>query len=279
MKSEQQLQTRIKNLFQHELDNSQQILKKQLACCNEILTQPHYTSPQSTVYLCNFVKRMCLKHFLDGQLISLTGLVCQCISKCIVAQSQVDYSEAIQQVPTAFQIIMAYVKQTNCSSGYVALYDLLKLGKSIPQGSLKELKKLVARGLVDKEENISLICACLLPEVCDSDGTSKYHQETMKRLLSSIQSLLNLCYCLVEGSSLVNVIKLEKADPILKREQEFSVSEYLRLFRAMSTGLQRCLTRGYSFIIQLDVDSIVEMMIRALALDSSMQVYKTIYNC
>lgn len=242
--------------------------------CYSILSSENLNLNQKSIQLlCNYVKK---------KESPLGSVVCTCIAKssCVYMSTTTD-KDAHKVFQNSISAILKFQAnsedETNQQGVILALLEMMNKHASSVQGKLvTEIHKIAYDGIQSSNEETALTSASLLASCC----TSLHHFTTiLDKLLLTIQRVLNLGFTLVVGetgskkSNLITIIE-ETEEGFLPKKDRYQTDFIQRLFKTVCFTLSKLLTQSYNFLIQINLEKIVDFVQFSLLLDSQLMKFQ-----
>jgi hypothetical protein len=285
MKVHKSLDEEVSSLFSSETIGIEvtNLSKTRIKVLSQLLSSHNVLIEQPTINtLSNFIKNTTktVKKNQKSLDLPLLSLVCSTISKttCMLYQSnskQIDKDsfkplQNIVQNLINFESFLTENKFSHQGGVYLALNEIMiHLGSRIQTKFVTQIIEIAFNGFKSKDDTIGLMCGSLLSSSCLNQTN---FSNISGRLLFTLQELLNLCYCAVKDETkkqnhLIQFIA--KSDSLLVQgNQTLSEEEVCRLFKFVSFSISKLISNSYTFIIDLNVDSVIQLLISTLLLDT-----------
>jgi hypothetical protein len=144
--------------------------------------------------------------------------------------------------------------------GYTALYEILLIfRKSIKKSEIEEIEKIVQKGILSNDQNITHSAALVLISTINSKDE---HYLVLQRVLKSIQSLLNSIFTLIDdqNSYLLDKINDSKIIEYYSKNKSLSANEFIKLYRVFSFMFSKLLSYSFSFSYSINAKDIFEIL-------------------
>eukprot|EP01080_Neovahlkampfia_damariscottae_P008524 gene8524-348_t len=292
------LDEEISSLFSSETVDIEltNLSKTRIKVLTQLLSTPTPLLEQKSITtLSNFIKNSTKSGKKSGKTLdtSLLSLICTTISKsfCLLFNSneKIIEKDSFKPLQTIIQNFLKYIsflkinKLSNEGGVYLALNEIMKeFGNRVQSKLINEIIELSFEGLLSNDDTIGMLCGSLLSSCCLNSSNFTLFTN---RLLLTIQNLLNLCYATIKDEGKIENHKLSiisdgtnNTSSLLVKQTNYSNEEIGRLFKFCCFSLSKLLSSSFSFIIQINIDSIIQLILSTLLLDSKTLKFQNINN-